>query len=72
MTPSNMSIGEIPAELWHIDFAKRCQKDAGSALSAVLAYFPGQILSHDSSNQYCPKVVLDEFCELFPMVTFNL
>ena len=32
-----------PAEVWHIEFRKRCQKDADSVLSAVLAYFPGQI-----------------------------
>ena len=33
--------------------------------------FQVKYLSHNSSNQYCSKVVLDEFCELFPMVTFN-
>ena len=35
---------------------KKMSKDADSARSAVLAYFPGQI-SHDSSNQYGPKVI---------------
>ena len=38
-----MSIGEMLAELWHIEFRKKCLKDADSALSVILAYFPGEI-----------------------------
>ena len=31
--------------------------------------FQVKYLRHDSSNQYGSKVILDKFCELFPMVT---
>ena len=37
----------------------------------MLFIFQVKYLSHDSSIQYCSKVVLDEFCELFPMLKFT-
>ena len=44
MTMNGVDRG-ILAELWHSEFTKKrqTQKDADSARSAVLAYFPSQI-----------------------------
>ena len=43
MTDETSRSGRSPLIYGILNFAKRCQKDADSALSAVLAYFPGQI-----------------------------
>ena len=43
MTHETGRSGRSPLSYGILNFAKRCQKDADLALSAVLAYFPGQI-----------------------------
>ena len=45
------------------EMSKRCWQ------SALLRTFQVKYLSNDSSNQYGSKVILDQFCELFPLVT---
>ena len=55
-----------------LNFTKKCQKDADSPRSAILLYFPDQI-SQQRFNQskYGSWIVLDYFCELFPLVMLN-
>ena len=41
--PDIVNKSRSPLSYGILNFAKRCQKDADSAMSSVLTYFPGQI-----------------------------